>query len=348
MVTKRQFYKRAFISNGSFLSRVSDARNKTIPMQARLSEIILLGEEKPEHALEDLLAIIYDRDDDIQARTHAVQALAKLDKRTVFPVMLDLLEPSAEYALRCQAAASAYLLHDTRVLFPLVNLFNRLDPAQEHDRSLGCRILESLREMADPRAAEFLGRVRRSGTGTTARLAGEAYDRSIANDRVLYTFIGDEQARKAAEELDLVHTKHVRKPEDLCAPEVQEWLRSERPGAPNAIYVVRPAEAGKPFSGALELIIAPRRTEHYLVARGSDVLAAGQLLIDPDTLRVLGADNHSGGYLCAPNSFTWLRAAARHAGVRFDLEEFSALYPKDGYCADDFLSQFRFHPAYRP
>ena len=109
----------------------------------RIDAIILAGQKKEQGARDALRMIIHNEKDALEARVHAVRALCNLDKHEAYPVLLETLDnPNQE--IRMEAITSSYFLGDSRILFPLVNLYNRLDPEKEEDLLARYAIIRAL------------------------------------------------------------------------------------------------------------------------------------------------------------------------------------------------------------
>ncbi|MBF0289995.1 MAG: hypothetical protein HQM14_19435, partial [SAR324 cluster bacterium] len=52
-----------------------------------------------------------------------------------------------------------------------------------------------------------------------------------------------------------------------------------------------------------ELLLAPQRSEHVACAAGRDVLSAGQMAFDPETVSLEEVTNQSTGYCPEPESW---------------------------------------------
>jgi hypothetical protein len=315
------------------------ALNKMLTIEERNDAIILAGRKREPGACDALAGIINDETDELDARVHAARALCSLDKHDAYPVFLEILaSPNKEIIL--EAIASAYLLNDTRTLFPLVNLHNKLDTAKEQDSLAGYEIIRALGASADPRSTMFLEELCKSENADTARLSKEALAECKGVSEMLYTFNGPEAQRKNAAETK--GGKVIWSKQDLKTA-LAAMKDEQIGGACYATYVVLPHTGDRPFSNGCYLVLAPRRSEHVFAAKGQDILAAGEIGINQETLAVEYIDNHSGGYLPDATSFKWVKNALVQAEINCP-KGFSALYPDGGYFTDAFLSQ---QPLYK-
>ncbi|WP_236045671.1 hypothetical protein [Paractinoplanes ovalisporus] len=89
-------------------------------------------------------------------------------------------------------------------------------------------------------------------------------------------------------------------------PPAVEPVASGFPGGEPVTYVVG-------LDGWLRL--APRRSEHVVLARGEDVLAAGEMTFDVDGRRVLAVSNQSTGYCPDPDCWPAVAEALDRLGV---------------------------------
>ncbi len=322
------------------MDRVGIALNKMQAIEERIDAIMLTGQKKEPGALNALTGIINDEQDALEARVHAVRALCSLDKHEAYPVLLkSLTNPNQE--IRMEAIASAYFLEDSRILFPLVNLYNSLDPAKEDDSLAQYQIIRTLGASADPRAAGFLEQLCGSGAKHTVCLAKEALAECSGISEMLYTFNGPESRRENAAKTQGGMVIWSRYDLKTALAAIKDGQKSQ---ACYAAYAVLPQQGDKPFHEGCVLVLAPKQSEHVCAARGNDVLAAGEIGINTETFAVEYADNHSGGYLPGATSFKWVKDALEQAEITFPMQGFPRLYPDGGYFTDEFLSQ---QPLYR-
>ncbi|MEM4254345.1 MAG: HEAT repeat domain-containing protein [Candidatus Woesearchaeota archaeon] len=318
------------------------AQNKMNGITERIDAITLAGRKKEPNACKILAGIIKDENDALEARVHAVRAVCNLDKHEAYPVLLEAFQ-NANKDIRLEAIASAYLLNDSRILFPLVNIYNQLSIDNEEYSIERYAIIRALGTLEDPRATEFLESLCASKDNNAARLAREALNACKFASEMLYTFNGTESQRNEAARKDL--GRAIWSKQDL--KEAISMIKDEQKnGAYYAAYVILPIDKDIPFGKGKGsyLVLAPRRSEHVCVAKGQDVLGAGEIGINKKTLEVEYVDNHSGGYLPSKTSFKWVKNALDGARIKCSLKEFSANYPPGGYFTEEFLSQ---QPLYK-
>ncbi|MEM2915937.1 MAG: HEAT repeat domain-containing protein [Candidatus Woesearchaeota archaeon] len=318
------------------------AQNKMNGIAERIDAIMLTGRKKEPQAYKTLAKIIQDENDELEARVHAVRALCNLDKHEAYPILLKTLE-NANKDIRLEAIASAYLLNDSRILFPLVNIYNQLNPNNEEESIERYAIIRALGASEDSRATEFLKSLCTSKDTNTARLAREALNACRFASEMLYTFNGPESQRNEATRKNI--GRAIWSAQDLKKA-ISMIKDEQKNGAYYATYVILPIDKDIPFGKGkgCYLVLAPRRSEHVCVAKGQDVLGAGEIGINKETLEVDYVDNHSGGYLPGKTSFRWVKNALDRARINCPLKEFSANYPPNGYFTDEFLSQ---QPLYK-
>src|SRR3989344_1563046 len=318
------------------MTDLKTAANTQLSAEERQRSILQLGLHKPCGSLELLAKLANTEGEDLEIRLHAIRALSWRDKHATFPHMIDFLG-NDNPDLRREAVKSTDECNDSRLTLPLINLYNSLvdtDLCTRHE------ILEALKTRADPRAVPFLEEIARQDS-PLARFAAIAYLTCKDNCNIVYTYIGKEADRKAAEGQSI--GMDILTQDSMRSNELQKMIRGEKKGNINfATYVVRPKDEKTPF-GNCKLTIAPRRSEHYIAAQGGDVLVAGELGIHIKTGRIKFASNQSGGFLPGASGFFWLRKAAQMARVELELDNFSLVFPPGGYCHDDFL---RHQPLY--
>jgi hypothetical protein len=323
------------------VNHVALALDKNLDPEERSRSITLLARCKRAEALQTLKTIVDDERDPLQVRVYAVNGLLQLDKREVFPLLPQLLTHKHP-DIRKEAIDSAHLLADSRMLFPLVNLYHRLDPAKEEDALARYAILRALGQMGDPRATGFLDHICVSPDQNAKRLAEEARRECAGNSMMRYTFAGDEEKYRIALRGTHYQGAPLYDARNLLEERVQRFLTDARQpdGLCYATYVVLPDdEFHLEESSTCHLILAPRRSEHVTAARGKDVLAAGEIGIDPQALTIPYIDNHSAGYLPDASSFAWVSKALEHTELPLKTRAFSSVYPPNGYFTEDFLSQ---------
>ena len=313
------------------------ARDKMASIDERIASIHSLVSHpgQRDDPVGELNAIISDDKDDLQVRLHATRGLCQLDRHAAYPHVFNLFTHQNP-EIRKEAIASAYLLGDSRTLFPLVNVFNSINSEKEEGALERYEIIRAIGRSADPRAAPFLEQLSGSRDADTARLAQDANAKCAPNSNIVYTFCGPQQQLNQAVNAPgtgtvLWNNSDLRK----C----MQFLTDETKGTLcYALYVVIPEHAGKQFHKS-KMVLAPRRSEHVYAAKGLDVLAAGEIGIDPEAMTVAYIDNHSGGYYPDTSSFKWVINALEQADIPLSMNCSKKNYPSGGYFTKEFLSQ---------
>lgn len=311
--------------------------DKQAPTESQIASIhhwVLHQKHNPE-LVGALNSIIQDNSIELPVRLHATHGLCQLDRHKAYQYVKDLIvHPHPEICK--EAIASAYLLGDSRMLFPLVNIFNNLSAEKEEDALKRYDIIRTIGQSADPRAKQFLESMYQHSDENIAKLARTANASCSQNTNMLYTFNGDRQK--------LEHALNSQEPENVLAgkndlEKCMSFMKDEPMGELKcSLYVVVPENTGKLFSGC-RMILAPKRSEHVAAAKGLDVLAAGEIGVNPEKMAVEYMDNHSGGYCPDANTFKWASDALLKADIPFTMPAFSINWPDGSYFTKAFLSQ---------
>jgi hypothetical protein len=96
-----------------------------------------------------------------------------------------------------------------------------------------------------------------------------------------------------------------------------------------------------------DLYIGALVEEHVVVARGKDVIAAGEITVSfqDEEWVVKEMNNRSNGYFPARTTYDILGPLLDRIGIRHP-GKFTYLHPREGFFSDDFLQMFPFHPEY--
>lgn len=261
--------------------------------------------------------------DDI-IRCNAVQELAKTHDRRLYPLFLDIIRTGTGY-VRDDTILSAGISQDSRFLFPLFNIFNSVSLVERE------KVLMALGELKDPRSLEFLQQLITSDDEAIPQIASSAYSKVIKSIGApfLYRFVNSEDTRKEAEnssgyiEVDDVNSLVNKK--DI----IFHRLNRDIPQT----YVVLPNK---------KLRIGGFLHEHVEVASGNDVLTAGEIRFDEDTLEVIYINNRSNGYYPDSSSFRYVTESLRDTSL-LKQTEFNEIFPRDGFTDQDLLRMFPFY-----
>ena len=204
----------------------------------------------------------------------AILQLAKTEDRRLYELFLSLINKEKSYVRR-DLIIGIGLLHDSRVLFPLVNLYNNSEIPEKE------KIIMAMGELRDPRSLSFLKEVIQKNGNSLAEFALQSY--SVIYSSIIvpyyYRFIGMEEERLDAQNSDPINLKNKKTLEKNLGI-IEHTLNK---GLPQT-YVVLPS--GFYIGGFLH--------EHVRAAKGRDVLAAGEVEFDKE-LNVKYINNRSNG-----------------------------------------------------
>jgi len=236
------------------------------------------------------------------------------------PALIKLMHDEAHYVV-CDAIVGLGYLKDSRALFSLVKYWSAAD------REKRARILESVGE--DPRAAPWLEQLQLNDPYLQRLRDSAKEDSKKAHDSTefLYTFIGSEEKRLAAEKYagTIIRTqKDLQRLIETAAREYQcDVFDPRRPQT----YVIN--ETG-------EFVLGGWLQEHVQVASGKDVRAAGEATIIPgQTLSISEINNRSNGYYPS-TSFKPVAEILGKTEIPFP-DRFTKTFPEEGYFTNDFL-----------
>ncbi len=262
------------------------------------------------------------KDEEPYVRSSVARALSNFKRRDTLGHLLELMcDP--EMHVRGDAVLAAGELGDSRATFAMINFFRHVQ------YELQKRVFIALKVLGDPRALCFLDDFvkRENDVGDLAR---DAYSACANNENFSYEFAGRNEAWEYAKQTEgriFVSTDNIL---DGYSGIVG---RIDKPQT----YVVD--MQGRLWIGGENL------HEHVDVARGERVLSAGEIIFKKsgNIWKVGYANNRSNGYYPAENSFVHVSQALSNAGIKEDRREFSEIFPRDGFCSDDFLTFQRFY-----
>lgn len=271
------------------------------------------------------------KDSDQYVRSAAVLCLGRIKGREVYADIINSMLDPEEY-VRCDAVIALGETGDSRGLFTLSNYFKHVGYEEKK------RVLIAMKLLADPRAIAFLDDVIRpsnknSGNGTLKNLAEEAKESSLdrINGIFTYTYHGREANVIAAENVSgqicLRESNDLNKIENIFSD-----LATFKPPRPQS-YIVD--LEGNLFIGGYIM-------EHVDVAKGNEVLAAGEIFFEKQSGKwsVSYVNNRSNGYYPdGLSSFKFVKAALNEndTNIKFNFGKFSENFPKISYNDPEFL-----------
>jgi len=266
-----------------------------------------------EHELGDALVKAFPEP---HIRSALANALGIAGGREVYETLMSLVQDPEE-RVRCDAILNAGEVKDSRVSFPLMNLY----PLAGYEEQQF--ILLALRSLADPRTTSFLSKA--YGDTALTDLADDAWKASADNFNFVYTFHGDEERREKAERAigQFVLNSYDDIPEDIF---LNTSCRQ-----PQTYVVTR----------GVKFVIGGFLEEHVDVAQGKEVRAAGEAWFERqgDRWAITSINNRSNGYYPAANSYCWVSKALSKTGIQFP-PGFTKVFPGEkgyGYCDKEFL-----------
>jgi hypothetical protein len=262
-----------------------------------------------------------------------IRALGNVTGRDSYPLLIELLAREEDKDIIKNTINSLASIRDSRALFPLINYFNAISsPAVRQ------RILQYIDHTADPRANDFLMDYIESKKTPFKEIAESALAK--CNDpNFVYRYKGTDEELKFAQgmegQLNVTNTSLT------AAENILKEYQNPRYRRPQT-YVI-------PEDGIM--LIGGHIHEHVQVARGRDVLTAGEVEFektDEGLWRVSMINNRSCGYFPARNSFKWVKDFfTERSDVKLDHTEFEGNFPRDGWNDDDFLSINKFGLNYK-
>ncbi len=252
-----------------------------------------------------------------------IYGLSHLQDRSIYPLLLPLVKNPELGDETVKALAN---LNDSRALFPLLHFFGQTTSAALHQR-----VLQYCYATGDPRAVDFLEAYLQDSSKPFQDIANTALSRCREISPFHYRFCGsdeDHQRSLSASGRIVVTSENL----DQSIKILTENKRDRGQEVPQT-YVVTPD---------LKMYVGGTLNEHVQVAQGSDVLAAGEVELEPteDSWEVTYLNNRSNGYHPARNSFIWVKKALEFSGVVLKQDKFSETFPRDGYADPEFLDLF--------
>ncbi len=244
-------------------------------------------------------------------------------ERSSYNLLLRLINDKDE-SVRESAILALGVSKDSRAIFALANYF------QGASYQIKKAIIHSLVQSEDPRVKDFLNYVSQNDTELKAKAETELLKYKPKED-FRYTFASSEEmfekAKAKTGQIVIESQKSLEDCKDIM-DQAQEGVGHIRPQT----YVITLDR---------KLVIGGLLGEHVYVAKGEDVLAAGEIIFekDSDTNKwfVKYVNNRSNGYYPARECFVHVKNALDAAQIDFDGKEFSEVFPKDGYFTEDFL-----------
>ncbi|MFC1775135.1 HEAT repeat domain-containing protein [Nanoarchaeota archaeon] len=282
------------------------------------AERILCRGSDPLPVIEEDLAKLLKSDTPFD-RACAALALGQRKERKRFPKLVAILDDKDVY-VRGDAITSLAQLGDSRALFVLVNHYSSASFEEQK------RVLMAIEHMRDPRATEFLRTVK----GDLEDHAKRALAACEGNFNFKYTYTGRPQLYSPSlllrddESHIVIHSvEDIQKNGGIF---MDDYFRQR----PHTYVIVAPGE----------FRVGGWVTEHVKVAQGKDVLAAGEVRIEPNPWRITYLSNQSNGYLPSPSCFHWVKDALEKTGLEFP-DHFEYEHPRNGFNDKEFLDLFR-------
>lgn len=277
------------------------------------------------------------------ARSAAVQAIARIGGREAYRKIIDMIRNDPERDVVNQAIIAAAqtrltpTAHDSRFLFPLANLYLNSD-----DYQTKLNVLNALNEIGDPRAIDFLKQIKETEKNEELSRIIERHINTADPEKIFtYTFARSEEQRQAAESAEGTRVL-VTRMMDFYRLAASPEIKTDHEGNFGPLtYII--SEQGRLIIGAADMV-----QEHVIVARGHNVIAAGEITLHHKNgkFTVTEINNTSNGYYPARTCF---ETAVKPALDSIPIEHpgrFTYLHPREGFFSDEFLAMFPFHPEY--
>lgn len=282
----------------------------------------------PAAGIEQCISLLHSRD--ISDQMSAIQALATIQDRTVYPILIDLVQHAdlAPYAILALAN-----IKDSRALFPLINVFN-----QTKKPVINQRILQYIDATCDPRAEEFLQQYTQNPDALFVDIATSALTKCKGNTNFVYRYNGSDKkhelALHATGQIPVFNTE-LKKIENILEEDLHySYFKPQT-------YIIAEDNIMR---------IGGYVNEHVQVAQGQDLRAAGEISFAKTkhgNFKVEYINARSCSYLPAPSCFHWVKTFFETSDVLFDKYSFDRVFPRDGFNDPDFLSIFRFGSHYK-
>ncbi len=237
-----------------------------------------------------------------------------------------------EVHVRGDAALALANTRDSRALFSLVNFYN----AGQYQEKV--RVLQALAELRDPRSVTFLDNLLGEEQDLALRSqAQRARDEIVSgtNDIFIYTYSGPdenvERARTIEGQIPITSSRDL----DSATSIIEEYSKAFSTPRPQTYVVTQEGD----------FVIGGLIQEHVEVAKGRDVLSAGEVEFEKieSGWNVRYINNRSNGYYPDQSSFTYVKASLKKAGINVSQGYFTEVFPRDGFNDSDFL---KVHPQF--
>ncbi len=265
--------------------------------------------------LEFVLSLISDGEGYVRSSSAKCLALSK--NRNIYDPLIKLACDS-DLHVRGDALIAMGQSLDSRFTFPLINYFKHTG------YELKKRVFLALEALADPRAICFL-KEHTGDSNDLGNLALRAYASCDLNNSFLYSYVGPLDLYDRALNIEgRILVDDLKKLDDNLYILIEHGF--DRPQT----YVID--EEGNFFIGGLF-------DEHVYAAQGKKVLTAGEIefINSGSGWGVQYCNNRSNGYYPAENSFIHLSKTLSNLGIK-NISEFNEVFPKDGFCDEEFLS----------
>jgi len=303
--------------------------NKDLTVNIRGDSLVSLAEIDSEKAL--TIALGYLNNKDSYLRSAAALALGKTKDRRPYSHLIKIMRDT-ETHVRSDAAVALAETKDSRALFALVNFYNARDYQER------VRVLLALEGLRDPRSIAFLRDILQKELDASLKIQVQKAISSVASGAsglFVYTYYGLDEDIERAKTIE--GQICITKSDDLdtAIGTIQKYSDSFNPPRPQT-YVVT-LEGNLMIGGLIQ--------EHVEVAKGKDVLTAGEIEFGKKLGRwvVSYVNNRSNGYYPDPVSFRHVKIALTQAGIDVPQEKFTEEFPQYGFNDPDFLE---IHPKF--
>lgn len=266
-------------------------------------------------------------DSSIQDKFQAIQALGMISDRRSYN---HLIEEVFNRDISETIISTLALKNDSRALFPLINVFNQTDSSD-----IKKTILQYISYTQDPRSTDFLNE-QLNQTNVNQQMLSEALEKCINNYKFSYTFSGS----------DDLYYKSLNKEGQIPVSSKNLSLNRDLINKDKGTIQYRP-QTYVILNNEL-MLIGGNLNEHVFVAKGKNVLAAGEVVFNEsgDKWVVDEINYRSSGYFPAKTSFHWVKKFFNKSDLIFNKEKFDSDFPREGYNDQDFLSIHKFGKNY--
>jgi len=289
----------------------------------KLGDIIILRSLKKEIGLSELKGYIDSKEPYVWSS--AITALGNIGGRQAYDVWLKLLENKNKKVVE-RAILAAGDLKDSRCIFPMANIY-----LHNEDSQLRFATINALAKMKDPRGIELLPVLLEKEQNADLKGAiDNCMKEQDYSEPFLYTFNGPEEKRLKAMETE--YRIPIEKPKDLDQLlEIWAQLKRRKIKQNPDTYIIDKNKT---------LYLGGYIEEHVKVARGQDVLAAGEMQLEKNKeWEITQINNRSYGYYPAANSYSLIKQVLEKTSIKHP-ENFTRTYPLEGYFSEEFLSLF--------